>query len=463
MRRVSVAALVLGVLGTPAAPAAPAAPATPAAPPRPAGYRSAPDARPVRAGAVLPGPGTYTDSIARGETRTYRVRLDGSSNVFLSAVLAPAPGSAVDVVDGVSLSLRTASGLLCGMRTDIRLYGDTPRPVADYVSRRVEAGRDCQEAGEYDLVVEGVGRGGDDGRRGPWRWDLELGYVVEPAPGPGDGPPPAPTVWSTEPPASFGEGSAGSGRAAHGGTGFNDAAPLAGAGTWRDELRPGESRFYRVPVAWGQQLFARARFGNAAAPPGRSALPDGLRLALYNPARGAVDERKGLYTGDPATLLLATAPAAYANRSEGATDAVSAMRFAGSYYLQVSLDRQAPTAVPIALDLALPSVSAAWAGQEDAGPARGSGPVFGSDSASGSGPVFGSDSVSGSGPGSRSARGDAAAPGPDPVLRAVGIAGISTGTVLVASLAAWPLLATRLSRSRSRARPRPRGRHARGA
>ncbi|MFI8825952.1 hypothetical protein [Streptomyces sp. NPDC053431] len=451
MRRVAIAALVLGLLGTPA---------LPAAPPLPSGYRNAPDARPVRTGSVLPGPGTYTDSIARGETRSYRVRLDGSSNVFLSAVLAPAPGTAVDVVDGVSLSLRSASGLPCGIRTDVRLYGDTARPVADYVSRRVEPGRDCQEPGEYDFVVEGVGRDGGDGRREAWRWNLELGYVVEPAPGSGDdAPPPAPTAWSTEPPPGFGDDASGRGRAARGGTGFNDAAPLAGAGTWRDELRPGESRFYRVPVAWGQQLFARARFGNATAPPGRSALPDGLRLALYNPARGAVDERKGLYTGDPVTLLLATAPAAYANRTEGATDAVSAMRFAGSYYLQVSLDRRAPAAVPVALDLALPSSSATAArGQEDA-PGPASRPW--SDAASDPESDAASGRASRGTSGFPSGGSAAPAPDPDPILRAVGIAGISTGTALVASLAVWPLLPFR--QGRSRARNRPRGRHARGA
>ncbi|MEV5973851.1 hypothetical protein [Streptomyces sp. NPDC051921] len=460
MRRVAVAALVLGVLGTPATTGTPV---TPVAPPRPSGYRNAPDATPVRAGSLLPGPGTYTDSVARGETRSYRVRLDGSSNVFLSAVLAPAPGAAVDVVDGVALSLRTASGLLCGMRTDVRLYGETARPVADYVSRRVEPGRDCQEAGEYDFVVEGVGRDGDAGRGAAWRWNLELGYVVEPAPGPGDEPPPLPpaSAWSTDPPAGFGDDASGRGRTARGGTGFNDAAPLAGAGTWRDELRPGESRFYRVPVTWGQQLFARARFGNTTAPSGGSALPDGLRLALYNPARGAVDERKALYTGDPATLLLATAPAAYANRTEGATDAVSAMRFEGTYYLQVSLDRRAPGPVPLALDLALPSPSAASGG--DGEPASGGDgePASGGDG--GSGPAAGPDSGPDSGP----ARGGTSAsrPGPDPVLRAVGIAGISTGTALVVALAAWPLLPSLRPRPRPRprSRSRPRGRHARGA
>ncbi|MFI8518512.1 hypothetical protein ACIGEZ_11910 [Streptomyces sp. NPDC085481] len=406
MLRVAAGALVALVLGA-------------AGSPVPPGYRTAPDARPVRTGAVLPGPGTYTDGIERGETRSYRVRLDGASNVFLSAVLAPEPGTAVDVVDGLSLSLRTPTGVPCGAANDIRFYGDTARPVADYVSRRVEPGRDCQEPGEYVFVVEDVGRA----QGAPGRRTVELGYVVEPGPRPGAAPPPAPTAWSTRPPAP--EAGGGQAHPARGGTGFNDAAPV-GAGTWRDELRPGESSFYRVPVAWGQQLFAQARFANATPPPGRSALPDGLRLALYNPARGAVDERRALYTGAPATLLLATAPAAYANRTEGTTDAVSAMRFEGAYYLQLTLDRRAPAPVPLALDLTLtPSAEPT---------------------------------------------------GPDPTLRAVGIAGITTGTVLVAGLGAWPVLVTgrrlprRLTRRRPWSRPgkrprgrpggRPRGRHA---
>ncbi|GAA2783510.1 hypothetical protein [Streptomyces showdoensis] len=394
MRRVLAAALAVGVLGG-------AAPR----PGAPAAYRTAPDARPVRSGAELPGPGTYLDEIARGETHTYRLRLDGGSDVFLSAVLAPEPGSEVDVVDGLSLSLRTASGAPCGPPNDIRFYGDTARPVADYVSRRVEPGRPCQEPGEYVLVVEGVGRALGAVRRRT----VEIGYVAESGGGGTGGTGAAPTGWRTEPPAGLGDGpSAGTAR---GGTGFNDAAPV-GDGTWRDELLPGESRFYRVPVAWGQQLFVQARFANGTPPPGRSALPDGLRLALYNPARGAVDERKALYTGAPATLFLATAPAAYANRTQGATEAASAMRFEGAYYVQLALDRRAPGPVALALDLGhLPS--------EEGGGER---------------------------------EGGAGGREPDPVLRAVGIAGITTGTVLVAGLGAWPVV--------TRRRRRPRGRHA---
>ncbi|MFD7979540.1 hypothetical protein [Streptomyces sp. NPDC059071] len=446
MRRLAAAALVLGMLATPAsAPSVPSAPSGPPSPsPAPTRYQAAPDTQRTRTGALLPGPGTYADDIAKGETRSYRVRLDGSTNVYLSAVLTPAPGAAVDVVDGISLSLRTPSGLACGLRTDVRFYGETARPVADYVSRRVEPGRDCQEPGEYVLDVEGVGR--DTGSQGkPWRWPVEIGYVEEAAPGSDVPAPLPPTAWSTEPPAgAFRDGET---RPVRGGTGFNDAPPLAGPGTWRDELRPGESRFYRVPVLWRQQLFARARFGNAEPPPGGSALPDGLRLALYNPARGAVDERKGLYTGEPATLLLGTAPAAYANRTQGATESVGAMRFAGDYYLQLTLDRRAPAPVPLALDLTVATPSPA--------PGQPAGPASGPDS----GPASGLDSGPASGP----AQGGASTAGPDPVLRAVGIAGVSTGTALVASLAAWPLLPSRRPRPRSRPRSRPRGRHARGA
>ncbi|MFF6773624.1 hypothetical protein ACFY8W_08670 [Streptomyces sp. NPDC012637] len=443
MRRVAAAALVLGVLATPAPSSSPPSPSPSSSlsSSPPSGYQAASDTQRTRTGALLPGPGTYADDIAKGETRSYRVRLDGTTNVYLSVVLAPGPGTAVDVVDGISLSLRAASGPACGLRTDVRFYGDTARPVADYVSRRVEPGRDCQEPGEYVLDVEGVGR--DTGsQEKPWRWPMEIGYVEEAAPGSEVPPPFPPTAWSTEPPA--GALRDGGTRRVRGGTGFNDAAPLAGSGSWRDELRPGESRFYRVPVRWRQQLFARARFGNAEPPPGGSALPDGLRLALYNPARGAVDERKGLYTGEPATLLLGSAPAAYANRTEGATEAVGAMRFAGDYYLQVTLDRRVPAPVPLALDLALATPSAAHAAPA---PGRAAGPASDADSGLASGPNSGRASASGPDPGS------------DPVLRAVGIAGVSTGTALVASLAAWPLLPSRRPRPRSR----PRGRHARGA
>ena len=372
-------------------------------------YRTAQDARPVSGatsggqGPMLPGPGTYTDAIAKGERKQYRVRLDGTSNAFLSAVLAPTPGSAVGVIDGITLSLTSPSGLACGQLNDIRFYGGSARPIADYVSRRIEPGRECQQPGEYLLVVEGVGRDQDAATA---RRPIELKYVVEPGLRAGSTPPPAPTAWSTAapPPATQPP------HRTSGGTGFNDAAPV-GDGVWRDTLRPGESRFYRVPVAWGQQLCVDAQFANSAQAES-TVTPDGLRVTLYNPARGVVEEHTALYSGRPATIPFVTAPAAYANRTQTGPDAVNAMRFQGSYYLQLTLDRRVPTPVPLALNVSLrgtPQPGPAYAGDTDTS-------VFG---------LAGHERDH------------------QDTMRTVGLSGIGLGTALVLALATWTALGRR--------------------
>ncbi|MEU8519624.1 hypothetical protein [Streptomyces sp. NBC_01216] len=392
------AALAL-VLAPPAPSPGDTAPVAPLPP-----YRTDRAAKPVAGaaagdrGPLLPGPGTYTDVIAKGEKKFYRVHLDGVSNVFLSAVLAPPPGGTVGVVDGITLSLTTASGIACGGLNDLRFYGESARPIADYVSRRIEAGRDCQQPGDYLFAVEGVGREQDSVTA--TRMPVELKYVVEPGLRNDATPPPAPTGWSTTAPPLV----SGPARQVGGGTGFNDA-PLLGDGGWRDTLRPGESRFYRVPLAWGQQLGVTARFANSASPEG-TVTADGLRVALYNPARGAVEERKALYTGRPTTVSLLTAPAAYANRTQGSSGAVRAMRFQGAYYLQLTLDRRVPEAVPLELDVSVrgaPQPGPEYAGEADA-------TVFGLA-------THGTDHR-------RS-------------MLAVGIGGIGLGTALVLGLVAW--------------------------
>ncbi|WP_203182211.1 hypothetical protein [Streptomyces pratensis] len=93
-----------------------------------------------------------------------------------------------------------------------------------------------------------------------------------------------------------------------GGTGFNDAAAVD-EGTWRDDLQPGDSRFYKVPVAWGQQLFLRAQLANGPTD-GTSFTVKGLRLALYNTARGPVSDKSIGYRGAPVGVGLGTAQAA---------------------------------------------------------------------------------------------------------------------------------------------------------
>ncbi|MFE9724588.1 hypothetical protein ACFYQ5_13630 [Streptomyces sp. NPDC005794] len=347
----------------------------------------------------------YSDTIGPGQKKYYRVRLDETSNAFVSTVLAPPPGTKSGILDGMQVSLTSADGTACSSNTTSYFGGDTTRPIADYASRRIQGdGSPCQQAGEYLYTVAWAG----PQTSGATTWPIELTYMAEPGLEPGAAEPQAPTTWSSKAPSL----SKGSPQKVSGGTGFNDAAAV-GDGVWRDDLRPGESRFYKVPVAWGQQLFLRAQLANAASD-GSFFAVNGLRLALYNTARGLVSDKSTGYRGVPAGVDLGTAPAAYANRFAGDPAAESAMRFQGWYYVQVTLDPKVPRSVPMTLNVGLQ-------GTAQPGP-----PYDGDAEAAGFG------------------LGDA---GPDSdealTMRAIGYTGIGAGTVLVLGLGAWQLLGRR--------------------
>ncbi|WP_237323666.1 hypothetical protein [Streptomyces sp. MOE7] len=87
---------------------------------------------------------------------------------------------------------------------------------------------------------------------------------------------------------------------------------------------------------WGQRLNLSAELPNASSG-ATDFLPSALGLAVYNPARGAVGAPNFVpYEGKPAVAPAFTAPVDYGNRLNP-TDSVNAMRFAGWYYLAVSL------------------------------------------------------------------------------------------------------------------------------
>ncbi|WP_244409225.1 hypothetical protein [Streptomyces albofaciens] len=327
----------------------------------PPAYRTAPGARPVRgaespSGAPRLAPGTYTDSLARGDEKFYAVHLDAKSSAYLSAVAAPRPGSEVaDHTDSLKVSIRDADGNTCSAGGSTAFHGrGMAYPIADYATRRIDGPRtNCQRAGTYYFVVKRVGTASAEGAG---RWPVELRHQREPGL---TGTPPAqpgPGTWSTTTPVPLDGGTK---KDTEGGTGFNDAAPI-GKGVWQDRIRPGETRFYRVPVDWGQQLNVSAELGagklvegggrpgpgsesgpgsgsGAGVVAGSRLVASALGLGVYNPARGPVSGTRFVpYDGKPAAVKLFTAPVAYGNRYNAAAP-VSAMRFAGSYYLAVSL------------------------------------------------------------------------------------------------------------------------------
>ncbi|MGK5631718.1 hypothetical protein, partial [Streptomyces sp. URMC 123] len=321
-------------LAAPSAPS-PGASAGPSAEPSP--YQRAKGARQVKGGgSSAEGPqlerGVSTDSIGPGEKRYYGVTLDAASNTYLSAVAAPEPGSKVDYSDSLTATLQSTDGTECDESEAKFGSGDLARPLAATVQRLIGKDARCGQAGPYYLVVERKTAPGSD----QTVWPLELSLMNEPALKEGAPAPPVAGSWSTTPPTP----PTGQPRERRGGTGFNDARALT-AGVWRDELRPGETRFYRVPLDWGQQLFPVAEFSSAPSAE-NTYLSDVLRISVYNPARFTVTSKAASYEGKPKAVQPdALAPVAHANRHQSTSSGeISGMRFAGWYYLAVSLDSE---------------------------------------------------------------------------------------------------------------------------
>ncbi|MFD8994291.1 hypothetical protein [Streptomyces abikoensis] len=395
----------------------------------PAAYRMASGATAVqgaensadRGPELKAGASTYTDSIKPKETKYYTVELDAQSSAYVSAVAVPKAGSAMGLRDGIDVSLQAPDGTQCGTarhRSFLSVGG--AYPVADYAERVVKPGAACGAPGSYRFVVERGDALGGDASAVP----IELKYVAEPPQRTESADTlSAPGAWSSQAPPKPPQGAA---EGIAGGTGFNDAAELR-PGIWRDELRPGDTRFYRVSVDAGEQLFADAEFGGSDK--GVPMVIGGVRLGLNNAARGFVMNKTTGYQGKPATVSLATPPASYGGGAGGGGEAVRGMRFAGWYYLQVSLSpkvRQGSRGAGVPVTLRV-DVAGARKADQGVGRSQGSGGHPG-----GEGGGVGGELVASAGTGPRKEW-----------LRTIGYVGIGTGTTLLLGLGAWALLARR--------------------
>ncbi|WKK26153.1 hypothetical protein QZH56_11470 [Streptomyces olivoreticuli] len=377
-------------------------------------YRMAPDAQELNgsettadAPLLKPGAHTYKDRVEPGQRKHYAVQLDADSSAYVSAVAVPRPGDSMGARDGISVSLEAMDGTQCGVgRHRTFLSAGGAYPVADYAERVAGAGGACKAAGTYRFVVErGDASGGD-----PTAVPVELKYVSVPANSASASDP----AGDRTAPAAPGPGGGGvgvQGGGVQGGSGFNDAAEIR-PGVWKDQLRPGETHFYRVPVGAGEQLAAEARFGSAPDAAGPPYVITGVRMGLSNAARGYVMNKTGGYQGKPATLSLTT-PAAAGDTGGAGGDAARGMRLAGWYYLQVSLNPKVgqgnPGRVPVTLTV-------------DVGKARKEARQPG---------------------GSTHPTAAVAVRHRDGRLRAVGYAGVTTGSLLLLGLGGWTLAARR--------------------
>ncbi|MEV4333915.1 hypothetical protein AB0K02_25855 [Streptomyces sp. NPDC049597] len=391
----------------------------------PSPYTFDDEAKPVQGtpvnsnGPELTAGSTYKDSIKPGEKRYYRIDLDAASNAYVSAVAVPKLGTKVAYADKLEVSIEDRSGSECSDGEATFGSATYARPVADYATRRIEEdGTSCQEAGAYYVLLERT----SEATSTPEPWDVEIRFLTEPGLKKA-APTEARENWPSASPAVPGGGP----QKRAGGTGFHDATSLE-QGEWQDEIAPGRTLFYRVPVDWGQQLFVSADIGNSPSGDARESVGNAMTVALHNPARGLVDEDSSVYyDGKQKSMALdPLPPVAYENRYDSDTSA-AAMRFAGWYYLSVTLSPEMAEAFgenPLQLTLRV-NVT----GQPSTGPAY--------DGPAGDFQVTEDDlAAAGSGKNADAAEKSG-------TMAVVAAAGIGAGTVLVVGLVVWTLLARR--------------------
>ncbi|MFG2557439.1 hypothetical protein [Streptomyces sp. NPDC048496] len=371
------------------------------------------------ASALKPG-SVYRSSIKPGEKLYYRLDLDAATNAYVSAVVVPKAGGKVAYGDGITVSIRDSRDLQCSSEDARFKAAEFPHPIAAYAYRVTDKDSStCQDAGTYNVLIERESKATST----PDAWDLELRYESEPKlKKGGTAPTEAPEDWpsaSPSPPAQAKK------EERPGGTSYYDATSLE-TGTWRDGIKPGQTLFYRVPVDWGQQIFATVDLGNSVGASDEY-VGNALALSLDNPAHGHVDDASPLsYSGKPASVSLdPLPPVAYENRFTSSAGE-SAMRFAGWYYLSVSLSPKVAhaygeKAIPMTLKVQVENAA-------ETSPYGGSAGIFG---------VTQDDKDM--------ARSGQSAPQADrsSTMKTVGAAGIGAGAVLVLGLGAWTLLARR--------------------
>ncbi|MEV0243546.1 hypothetical protein AB0I06_27040 [Streptomyces sp. NPDC050674] len=393
----------------------------------PGSYAFAADARSVEGArntgdAALLKPGrTYKSSLPADGKVNYGLELDAASNAYVSVTAVPSPDSTVSVVDGVKVTVQDAEGNTCSDDTTVFGTARSPHPVAAWGMREISPGKSlCRKAGAYYVSVE---RADPDGEgSSPDTWDLELVTLTEPRTARAEATG-APQVWDSATPQPV----QGQPERRKGGAGFTGATPLD-QGVWRDDIRPGQTLFYKVPVDWGQQLSVTADLGSSDSG-ATGYTPDALNLALYNPARGHIADVGVGYDGDQSSNSLPPLPPVdHANR-HAATAQVSAMRFAGSYYLVAHLAEGVADAYgdgPFAMTLRV-RVS----GQAGSGPA-----YAGESEPKGVFEVSEAD---------REAAAEGVAGGDDTAMRALAVGGIGTGSALLVGLGVWTVVARRRS------------------
>lgn len=394
-------------------------PATAAGTPSPYGYdqgdKTVKGATGTSGAVSLKPGGTYRSSLPKGARFYYGLDLTATTNAYVSVTAVPPAGATVSATDGIRVSLQNAKGSGCTYQSATFGAGTSPHPVAAWAARETDKAL-CNGAGLFYVVVERVDATGSS----PDTWGLELTEVSE-ARLTQAGTTSAPRAWDSASP----EAVTGEARRRTGGSGFAGAVAV-GQGVWQDDdVEPGQTLFYKVPVDWGQQLSATAELGSTNG--GSGYVTGALDLALYNPVRASVDDAGLGYQGSQGSASLGPLPPVEYRNRYSVVDHESGMRFAGSYYLVVHLAAQVADVFgrgPFGVTLRVRVDGAAH-----------SGPGYAAQSEPRN--IFEVTTQDREAAATGSAGGDGAA------MKVVAVGGIGAGSVLLLTLGVWTMTARR--------------------
>lgn len=294
-------------------------------------------------------PGESVDEIAGDETKWYRLESNPKLNLYLAVSMGRHPDGESDG-DKLELELRSTTGESCGSDSDDAPYEENTRPLFANVSRVVEDGGDSCVDGDLLLGVTRTEKGD------PAPQPLRILYVAEPGLAQGaTTPSPAPT--QTLPALPDGEPERVEG-------GLNlVSAPLLETGVYVDTLKPGETRYYRVPLGWGQRLAYEARLHDVKP---RSSASAEVRTMVLGPLHGQIEAADGktshYWDGSLVALRNGTPTVEWGNRADQDLTAAS---LPGYYFIAVSLSKDAEQLAPNGVTTELKVLVA---GEEHQGP-----------------------------------------------------------------------------------------------
>ncbi|MET1063621.1 MAG: VWA domain-containing protein [Arthrobacter sp.] len=282
-----------------------------------------------------------------GSTRYYKVQLAPGERAHAAATLLVPRRGETDTSGTayVSVSLVDAQGESCLIQDTEHANSNQsflfpPTAALSTPALGEDAGDKCfgaDASGEAFLKVE---------RSGNWAWTKELPVELLFATEPGADTKGLPDAYPAPlPPVLPAPG--GTAAPVTGGASYNTAAELK-PGLFSDSLLGAETKFYKIPVGYGQRLSFKATVTADGSAPG--AIGKSLNLALFNPLRQETELAPGsdkyilgnslvytfIHTGDSLAASMAV-PVRY-NTRNSKDKGIELIAYPGGYYLAASVE-----------------------------------------------------------------------------------------------------------------------------